>query len=198
MRSHCLCTEKQRKRPFPKAFLPGCALPSSPPALPANTHSDPACRSLPCSSPLALALPFAKELCSPGCHHGVCRGWGERSTRWMCSDTSMNCQCGSGHGSIKPGILSLSIMEKRVWKDLERSFNPCLFPKADSDIPVSCLTEVCGEPGRFPVTEDSHPEQAACFASSTFIKEPKSCLHVKPVICCPICQGVRNKFPFSL
>lgn len=162
MKSHCLCTEKQRKRPFPEAFLAGCALPSSPPALPANTHSDPAHRSLPCSSPLALALPFAKELCSLGCHHGVGRGWGERTTRWMCSDTSMNCQCGSGHRSIKPGILPLSIMEKWVWKDLERSFNPCLFPKAESDIPVSHLTEVCGEPGRFPVTEDSHPEQAAC------------------------------------
>lgn len=151
------------KMPFPKnAFFPGCALPSSPPALPANTHSDPAHRSLPCSSPLALAVPFAKELCSPGCQHRVCRGWGQRATRWMCSDIATNCHCGSGHRSIKPGILSLSITEKRVWKDLERSFNLSLFPKAGSDIPVSHLTEVCGEPGRSPVMEDSHPGQTAC------------------------------------
>lgn len=148
--------------PFPQSLFPRLALPSSPAALPANTHSDPGCRSLPCSSPLALPLCFAKELCSPGCHHGGCRGWGQRGTRWMCSDTSRSCHCGSGHRSIKPGILSLSITEKRVWKDLERSFNLCLFPRAGSDIPVARLTEVCGEAGRAPVMEDSHPEQAAC------------------------------------
>lgn len=117
----------------------------------------------------------------------------------MCSDIATNCHCGSGHRSIKPGILSLSITEKRVWKDLERSFNLSLSPKAGSDIPVSRLTEVCGEPGRFPVMEDSHPEQAACamaVPSSSFIKEPKSCLHVKPVICCFICQGGKEQIPF--
>lgn len=74
----------------------------------------------------------------------------------------MNCHCRSGQRSIKPGILPLRIMEKWVWKDLERSFNLCLFHQADSDIPVSHLTEVCGQPERFPMMEYSHPEQAAC------------------------------------
>lgn len=65
--------------------------------------------------------------------------------RCMCSDTSKNCHSRSGQRSIKPGILSLRIMEKWVWKDLERSFNPCLFLQADSDIPVSHLTVVWGQ-----------------------------------------------------
>lgn len=69
---------------------------------------------------------------------------GGKCLQCLCSDASRNCQCRSGQRSIKPGILSLRITEKRGWKDLERSFNPCLSPKADSAIPVLHLTKVFG------------------------------------------------------
>lgn len=123
----------------------------------------------------------------------------EKCMQCICSDMSKNCQCRSGQRSIKPGMLSLRIMEKQVWKDLERSFNPCLFPKADSAIPVSHLTGVCGQP-LLKGDREFTPRAGSLhcgFSFPTFIKELKLCFYVKPAISSFICYGVRNKFPFG-
>lgn len=68
--SHCLCLHRGAEKTclFQKDFLPGCGYPQ----LASCPCGD--CKSLPHATPLAVALPFAKDLFSPERHRSSLQG----------------------------------------------------------------------------------------------------------------------------
>lgn len=105
--SHCLCLHREAEKTcfFQNALFLVMHIPSFLPAQPDSIHSDQDGKSLPHAMPLALALPFAKELFSPECHHSSLQGllW-ERNACNRCVQTHLRTvTAGQARDPSSPG-----------------------------------------------------------------------------------------------